>query len=145
MPKHSARYLTQDEIDAIEVAIYNNLPVPITYTLRGDNREKYKSTSFEKSLLKGEKWSWLPHPELTRFAITSKGRLFNGTTQKQLKLFFNKDTIFFQYVPYYIDLGEMFEKLGWEFDVEIVLNTYIENNWRYTTSKNFRKTYLERV
>ena len=129
--------LTNDDYFKAEIAIYNDLPQTLVYSLPEGTKKK-RTESFKKHLLKGEKYIRLDYDEeLSDAVITSYGRVFNTITGKQLKpLIFRQNlTVYFRGER--LQLPKLFKKYGWECNLKDIYARYIDYGWTISKNRSF--------
>ena len=129
--------LTNDDYFKAEIAIYNDLPQTLVYSLP-EGAKKKRTESFKKHLLEGEKYKRLDYDEeLSDAVITSYGRVFNTITGKQLKpLIFRKNlTVYFRGER--LELPKLFNEYGWECNLKEIYDRYIEYGWKIGKNRSF--------
>ena len=128
MARKREQYITDGYIEQANHYLYNDLPILDLY------KDVYKNFTFNKKkfesmLLKGEKYVRLKY-EFEHIAITDRGRIFNLKKYSQFIIKFSQSTIVMYVQGTRIDLAEVFEEQGWDYDVRKIYKDYIKHNWK---------------
>ena len=122
-------YLTEQEIDEITAAIYNDtletLYESVPETVEDDfNREVVKE------VFKDEEYKRVEDSE---FVITRQGRIFNSKTIKFRRPSLTGSSLFFlRPNNKRVDMETFFEDNGWTFDLDEVVKRYKKKKWGIT-------------
>ena len=129
---------SQKRLDELNRLIYNDATLEEIYDASSVRKPKkicYNEEVAKKLMLEGEKFVRLDEP-VQQFIVTSKGRLINTQTVKQLKVGITNYNIFWFANGAHINIGKVFEQIGWEFDVYDIAEEYIERGWRLNDRRN---------
>lgn len=133
MAKRKSDYLTDNEIFEIECAIYNN----ITETLYESTTEvsnKFDKSFIEQALFKGEEYCRLSYKyvpgDYDHIVLTSRGRVINTHSKRMLKIVITVTQLHSRVAGNKIPVEEIFDDMGWKYDLGSIRKDYIKNNWR---------------
>ena len=135
-------YYRQGTVDQLTSMIYNDAPIEKIVKASETRMIKVKQVNEEvanKLMIEGEKWCQLNEP-VQSLVFTSYGRIINTHTVKQLKLGMSNHNIFWFANGAHINLRQLFESIGWEFDIDTIYGHYVNNEWRHN---DFRKDIPE--
>ena len=137
------KYLTDDEIYNIEVAIYND-DVKALHALTSEVLESDTiDQEVVKELTKGLQYIHIEQDP--RYLLTIDGQILSTKTVKRMKPIVSANTLFFYIASNKkIDVRKEFEKQGWEFDYDEVLKNYKRNKYGVQVHPNYRHNF-ERI
>lgn len=131
------KYTSQDEIDQITAAIYND-DNDTLYTLLPD----YVEEDINEQVWNEESFIRINN---SHFYLRKDGRLFNGNTGKPSKPVFTEDSLVtnlsINNKPYCKKFKDIFEENGLEYDHEEMIANYMQKGWKIYIAGYYKKKY----
>jgi len=126
------QYITDEEIAAIEHAIFNNLPSPLLQGLsEGDSN--FDERWLKRALEKGEKYARLTYKYINgdyeHVAVTSYGRTINTKSKRLIKPVITVHQLLVRVAQQKVPFEQIFEDNGWENDINVLRKRYIKKGW----------------
>ena len=131
-------YLSQKEIDVIEAAIYNDTLSSLYEDIASTLYDQFMSEGV-KSIVGENQYEHLEG--LEHFIITSDGRLINTEVPRMMQLQFTGRELRAYADKNKVELKELFDKYGWEYDRDKILRTYRDNKWKIFVAQKHRDFY----
>ncbi len=124
-----AKYLKQNEIDEITARLYNNQDPDIFQDTDEVATSRFSRDVADGLLIDGEKYAQVPG--LDEFIITSYGRLINTYRVTMYKATFSRASHYWIKNGVSIKVLEQFEREGWKYDYDKIIQRYKDNNWKW--------------
>ena len=133
-----SKYISQDEIDALSTAIYNDDNQAL-YNLLPDFME---TSSNEEDINTYEDYFQIKD---THFYLTKDGRVINARTQKRVTPVFTEKSLVTNFrirgKSYSIPFRDIFQENGYEYDHSKIIANYMLNEWTLYVSSAYRDRY----
>ena len=137
------KYLTNEEIFNIQVAIYND----DVKSLHALTSEVLESDTIDEEVVKEltQGLQYIHIEQDPRYLLTKDGQILSTKSVKRMKPIVSASTLFF-YISgnKKIDVRQEFEKQGWEFDYTKILKHYKKSNFQVQVHPNYRHNF-ERI
>lgn len=129
------KYVTDDYIEKVQHYLYNDLPLKELYTdvYTSDFNQKV----VDSLIMKREKYVRL-EGDLDHVVITSFGRLINTKRISQYSLRFTAGSIVCYVCEKKIVIPAIFEREGWEYNFNKILNNYRKYNWTFQDTTKYK-------
>ncbi len=125
-----AKYITDEEIDFLTNAIYNDALSFDDESLSEVVVSHFNEEVLKELLIEGEQWVPLEGFK-DHYVITNYSRILNTKTGKVLKTMFSRKQNFYNMNYDRVQALKEFERIGWRYDREEVLNRFEERGWNY--------------
>lgn len=132
-------YITDEEIDAITNAIYNDDNTSLFKNLPKGNEVDYKRQVIA-DLAQGQEYYIIPD---SFFMVRQDGRMFNIKHIRPLKPLWIKTDFLLNYNGMTARFSQIYDKMGWDYDHEELTKTYARNGWSFTASKLYRQWLID--
>jgi len=139
MGKYKKRdYVTKGYIEEVHHYIYNDLDILDLY--KDKDVSEFNQSIVDRFIKRGEKYIRL-EGEYDHVIITSLGRLINTKRITQYSIRFTKNTMVVYVSDNKIDVKDIFEQQGWDYDVKKILNRYKRFKWSFRDTTDYDGKY----
>ena len=132
-------YLTDQEIDEITAAIYNDDNSSLLKALP-QGIEDYNEGVGVKELAEGQEYYIVPQSNVM---IRKDGRVLNVKFIRVLKPLWTPNDLLGIVNAQQLRFSEIYKSKGWEFNQKEICKRYAENKWGISISKGYREMYKE--
>jgi len=139
MGKYKKRdYVTKGYIEEVYHYIYNDLDILDLY--KDKDVSEFNQSIVDRFIKRGEKYIRL-EGEYDHVIITSLGRLINTKRITQYSIRFTKNTMVVYVSDNKIDVKDIFEQQGWDYDVKKILKRYKRFKWSFRDTTDYDGKY----
>ncbi len=139
MGKYKKRdYVTKGYIEEVHHYIYNDLDILDLY--KDKDVSEFNQSIVDRFIKRGEKYIRL-EGEYDHVIITSLGGLINTKRITQYSIRFTKNTMVVYVSDNKIDVKDIFEQQGWDYDVKKILNRYKRFKWSFRDTSDYDGKY----
>ena len=139
MGKYKKRdYVTKGYIEEVHHYIYNDLDILDLY--KDKDVSEFNQSIADRFIKRGEKYIRL-EGDYDYVIITSLGRLINTKRITQYSIRFTKNTMVVYVSDNKIDVKDIFEQQGWDYDVKKILNRYKRFKWSFRDTTDYDGKY----
>jgi hypothetical protein len=132
-------YLTDQEIDEITAAIYNDNNEALFKSLP-EGPEDFNDGGIVKELAEGQEYYIIPQSNII---LRKDGRVFNVKFIRVLKPLWTPYDILAIVNGKQIRYSEIYKSQGWKFDQKEITQKYVNNKWEISVPKGYRQMYKE--
>ena len=132
------KYVEDSYIEKVEHYIYNNLNITDLYDV-SQTVEYFTKEQVEKILKPGEKYNVVPDYE--HVIVTSYARFINMVKLRQYSIRLVGGNVQMYISGQKIILKDLFEKFGWEYNMDKIKQGYDKYNWQYLDYDKYHKKY----
>jgi len=139
MGKYKKRdYVTKGYIEEVHHYIYNDLDILDLY--KDKDVSEFNQSIADRFIKRGEKYIRL-EGDYDYVIITSLGRLINTKRITQYSVRFTKNTMVVYVSDNKIDVKDIFEQQGWDYDVKKILKRYKRFKWSFRDTTDYDGKY----
>jgi len=141
------KYLTENEIHNLEVAIYNDDHKTFVSLLskinqNSDQREDKQLEANAKKLAKGQKYEYIKD---THYIITQRGIVYNARHNRRIRLTFIPNNFLLHIHKNSYKIDELMQEVGFTFDFEDTLKCHLENNFDLIVNPLYKEKYQQAI
>ena len=132
-------YITDEEIDTITAAIYNDDTSSLFKNIPKDT-ESGIERQILNDLSKGQDYYIVPQTDIV---LRKDGRLFNCKFIRPLKPLWTPLDLIINARGKQIRFSEVYKSQNWKFDQEAISKRYKEKNWGISITNGYKETFKE--
>ena len=140
-PKYRKKvvYITDEEIDTITSAIYNDDTSSLFQDISEDIKDGIKRQVLD-DITQGQEFYIIPETDIV---LRQDGRLFNAKFIRPLKPLWTPLDLIINAKGQQVRYSEVYKLKNWEFDQKAISKRYSENNWGLSITNGYKEVYKE--